>query len=308
MFVVTYRKIFFGLSAFLVIVSLALLMIFNIQLSIDFTGGSVLEISYPQNRPAQAVVEQAVASTGVTSATIRQIGDQGFLIKTQSISNETKTSIIEALRSQTQDTLVEERFNTVGPTLGQKLMTQSIVAMLLVLIGITLYVSYAFRHVSKPVSSWKYGFVTIIALIHDIIITVGAFVILGQLYGTEVNTLFVTALLVILGYSVNDSIVVLDRVRENLAHQTEKDRVKDFDQTVGRSLKETIGRSLNTSFTTVLSLVALVMFGGEATRDFSLALIVGITVGTYSSIFLASPLLVSFFEHQKKQKKHVAEA
>lgn len=307
MFVITQRKIFFGVSTGLVAVSLALLMIFNIPLGIDFTGGSVLEISYTENRPEQSTVEQALVSAGITGSTVRQIGDQGFLIKTQVISNETKNSFVETLRQQTQHTLVEERFTTVGPTLGRDLMIQSIVAILLVLVAITLYVSYAFRHVSKPVSSWKYGFVTIIALLHDSIITIGAFVILGQLYGTEVNTLFVTALLVILGYSVNDSIVVLDRVRENLAQQNEKDRIKDFVQTVGRSLQETIGRSLNTSLTTVLSLIALAVFGGEVTRDFALALIVGIIVGTYSSIFLASPLLVSFFEHQKKQKAQTEE-
>lgn len=301
MFAVTYRKIFFGLSIALVGASLVLLAVFNIRLGIDFTGGSVLEIAYSGQRPEQAVVEQVLRDASIANATVRQTGDKGFLIKAQSMSNDTKMAVLSSLQKQTTDTITEQRFNTVGPTLGKELMTQSIIAIIMVLIGITLYVSYAFRHVSKPVSSWKYGFVTIIALIHDIIITVGAFVVLGMIYGTEVNTLFVTALLVILGYSVNDSIVVLDRVRENLAQQTEKDRVKDFEATVGRSLKETIGRSLNTSLTTVLSLIALVLFGAEATRDFSLALIVGIAVGTYSSIFLASPLLVSFFNHQQKK-------
>jgi preprotein translocase subunit SecF len=173
----------------------------------------------------------------------------------------------------------------------------------MVLLVIVLYVAYVFRKVTKPVSSWKYGFATIIALAHDITVTLGVFALLGATMGTEIDTLFVTALLVILGYSVNDSIVVLDRVRENLAAQEEQERGHQFVATVGRSISETLGRSFNTSFTTLLALLALAVFGAEATRTFAIVLLVGIGFGTYSSICIASAILVSFFEAQKKQAR-----
>jgi preprotein translocase SecF subunit len=200
-----------------------------------------------------------------------------------------------------QHELVEERFNTVGPTLGQELATKAVVALILVVLAIILYVAYVFRQVSKPVSSWKYGLTAIVALVHDVVIALGTFALLGYMFGTEVDTLFVTALLVILGYSVNDSIVVLDRVRENLKDVNEKARKKEFDQIVGRSLKESLARSINTSITTLLALVALFIFGGDTTKDFALALIVGVVAGAYSSIFVAAPLLTTFLKIQKEK-------
>jgi len=183
---------------------------------------------------------------------------------------------------------VEElRFDSVGPTIGQELKSRSISAMIIVIVAIVLYIAWTFRKVSKPVASWKYGISAIIALFHDVIITMGVFSILGEFYGVEINTAFVAAILTVLGYSVNDTIVVFDRVRENLPKSDE-----DFEGTVNLSVNQTIKRSINTSLTTLIVLLSILFFGGTTIQDFVLALSIGVFVGTYSSIFLASPILV----------------
>ncbi|MBA3046872.1 protein translocase subunit SecF, partial [Candidatus Falkowbacteria bacterium] len=164
---------------------------------------------------------------------------------------------------------------------------KSVLAIIIVLIAIVLYIAWTFRKVSKPVASWKYGLAAIIALFHDVIITVGIFAVLGKFFGVEINTAFVAAILTVLGYSVNDTIVVFDRVRENLPKSEE-----DFEGTINTSVNQTITRSINTSITTLLVLLSIVFFGGATIRDFILALSIGVFVGTYSSIFLASPILV----------------
>jgi preprotein translocase subunit SecF len=196
--------------------------------------------------------------------------------------------------------ITETEFNSVGPVLGAEAARKAIVSILLVIAAIVLFIAYAFRKVSEPVSSWKYGLTAIIALVHNIIIPIGLFAILGHFKGYEVDTLFVTALLVVLGFSVHDNIVVFDRVRENLHTSGTK---KSFDQVVGDSISQTFTRSVNTSLTTLLALVVLYFVGGAATQHFSLALIVGIAAGTYSSIFIGSPLLVTL---QKMQVKKAA--
>lgn len=302
MFAVTHRKIWYTFSGILMATALVLVVAVGLRPSIDFTGGSLLEVSYPAGRPAQTDIEATLASFDLGNSSVRYTGENGVLIKMPTIEHEVKEEVLAQL-SVDGTAVLEERFTTVGPTLGHELVTKSGVALLLVILAIVFYVAYVFRHVSKPVSSWRYGFAAIVALAHDIVITLGVFALLGMVAGTEVDTLFVTALLVILGYSVNDSIVVLDRVRENLAQQPEQERGHQFAATVGRSVTETLGRSINTALTTVLALVALAVFGGDATREFAIALIVGIVAGTYSSIFIASPLLVTWFERQKQVAK-----
>lgn len=190
------------------------------------------------------------------------------------------------------------RQNTIGPIAGAELQSKAMKAIAVVVLMIVLFVTFAFRRVSKPVSSWKYGFATIIALAHDVILPAGVFVFLGKIAGVEIDLLFVTGLLAILGYSVHDTIVVFDRVRENLRDW----KGEDFESVVGRSVSQTFGRSINTSLTILITLVALYIFGSGATKDFSLLLIVGLIAGTYSSIFIASPLLVTFFKQQKNSK------
>jgi preprotein translocase subunit SecF len=191
-----------------------------------------------------------------------------------------------------------KRFDSVGPVLGKELQGKAIWSIILVLIAIVLFITFAFRHVSRPVSSWKYGVVAIIALLHDVIVPAGAFAFLGRNGGYELDALFITALLVILGFSIHDTIVVFDRTRENL--RLGSNSKKDFEQIVGESVSQTIARSINTSLTTLLALLALYIFGPVATKTFALALIIGIAIGTYSSIFIGSPLLVTLQKWQKK--------
>lgn len=304
MFAINHKKEFYILAIILTVIALGSIFGFGLKQGIDFTGGSVLEVSFPEQKPSQEQVESVVREFNTGNFLVRSSGDNGYLIKTATIDDATKKAIENGLSQNGQFKLAEEKFITVGPTLGEELTSSALISVLLVLLAITLYVAYVFRGVSKPVSSWKYGFVTIIALFHDVILTIGFFAILGKFFGVEIDALFVTAILVVLGYSVNDSIVVLDRVREKLKNTKEELRQSQFVELVGKSLRETVARSLNTTITTLLSLIALYFFGGEATKNFALALIVGITAGAYSSIFVAPQLLVTFFERGKKNLKN----
>jgi len=299
MFVIKYKKIFFGISTLLVLVSLVSIFSHGLKFGVDFTGGSILEVSYTGDFPQKIQVEDAVKESGIEQVSVRQAGDSGYIIKTEIIDEIVKEEISNKLGTLSEGFNLD-RFNTVGPTLGNELKSRAILALVVLVFAIVLFIAYTFREVSKPVSSWKYGMVAVIALVHDVIITLGFFSIIGAFYGVEIDTLFVTALLVILGYSINDTIVVLDRVRENLRDIEDDIREQKFDNILGQSLKETFTRSINTSITTLLALGALLVFGGIATQNFALALIVGIIVGSYSSLFLATPLLISFKNRKEK--------
>lgn len=289
MFVVTYRKIFYALSAIIVFGSIALVGVYGLTYSIDFTGGSMIEIEYKDTRPTRDEVLSVLAPFKLGES-IRETGDKGFIIRSKTISETERAEIQKALKGAEF-----KRFDSIGPVLGREAAQSAYVSIALVIIVIVLFIAYAFRHVSQPISSWKYGLVAIVALLHDVIVPVGVFALLGY----EIDTLFVTALLVILGFSIHDTIVVFDRVRENLKNNDKQ----PFEKIVGNSISQTMARSINTSFTTLLALVALYIYGGEATHHFSLALIVGIVAGTYSSIFLGSPLLVTIEKWQNRKRK-----
>ncbi|MEK7207922.1 MAG: protein translocase subunit SecF [Patescibacteria group bacterium] len=287
MFIVQHRKLFYAVSGLLVAASLAALLIWGLNLGIDFEGGSILEISYAESRLEKAAVEETLAPLGV-SASVRPTGEKGYIIRMRDVTEGERQSVSEALSGATV-----ERFNSVGPILGREAAGKSILSISLVILAIILFIAFAFRKVSEPVSSWKYGVLAIVALIHDILVPTGVFAVLGRFAGVEVDTLFVTALLVILGFSVHDTIVVFDRVRENLRISREARDRKDFAAIVGESIQQTFVRSINTSLTTVLALLVLYFAGPEVTKHFSLALLIGIIAGTYSSIFIGSPLLVT---------------
>lgn len=296
MFVVTYRKLFYALSAIIIAVSLFSIYKWGLNPGIDFKGGSILEVEYTGTRPEQAKLITAIAPLNL-DASVRSTGENGYIIRMRDITTEEKVSLSNAIG--VFGTSTEKRFDSVGPLLGTEALRKSLASVVLVIIAIVLFIAFAFRHVSEPISSWKYGIIAVIALIHDVIVPTGAFAILGHYKGYEVDTLFVTALLVVLGFSVHDTIVVFDRVRENLKNASAK---KPFDEIVGESISQTLTRSINTSLTTLLSLLVLYFVGGESTQQFSLALIIGIVAGTYSSIFLGSPLLVTVWKWQKNKK------
>ncbi len=303
MFIVRNRNYFYAISGALVLASIVLLATIGLRFGIDFTGGSLLEVEYTVGLPAVTDIYAILEDIGIEGSSVRPTGESGFIIRTPFLSQEDYSTLKTALRSDTDWQYVEKRFDSIGPTIGTELQSKSIWAIILVLVVITLFIAFAFRKVSKPVSSWKYGLVSLVALAHDVIIPVGAFVLLGYFFGAEVDTLFVTALLVVLGFSIHDTIVVFDRVRENLKVNMEKNLKQPFDEIVGKSVMQTMARSINTSLTTVLALIGLYFFGPEVIRYFVLALIIGIIAGTYSSIFLGSPLLVTLEKLQKPEQE-----
>jgi len=301
MWIVKHRKVFYTLSIIITIVSIAALLVWGLKFGIDFKGGSLLEVEYANGAPAQADVIEVLEEAGIEGVSVRPTGESGYIIRTPFLSQDEYDQVKVVLAHGGQWPFEEKRFDSIGPVIGEELQTKSVWAIVAVLVAIALFIMFAFRKVSKPVSSWKYGLITLIALAHDVIFPLGAFAVLGHFARAEVDTLFVTAILVILGFSVHDSIVVFDRVRENLHKNQEKNLKEPFEEVVGRSVNQTLSRSINTSLTTVLALVALYIFGPEITRYFVLTLIIGIVAGTYSSIFIGSPLLVSAEKMQKPE-------
>ncbi len=292
MFVIKYKKIFFLISMIAVLASVFSVIYFGLNFGIDFRGGSLLEVSFVGETPSFDELRLALRERNIGEFSLRSSDHGSFILRTPPIDEKGKEVLLEAMSLGGRFEAVEERFNFVGPIVGEELKKKAWIAIGLSLIAIILFIAFSFRTVSKPVSSWIYGLVAILALAHDIIIPVGIFAVMGFLIGAEVDALFVMALLAILGYSINDTIIVFDRVRENLRKNQELHTKENFGETVGRSLGQTFVRSINTSLTTFLVLVMLYFIGGEVTRNFALVLMVGVIAGTYSSIFLASPLLV----------------
>ncbi len=299
MFVVTYRKIFYILSIAIFVVSIAALAVWGLKPGIDFKGGSLFEVTYPDGRPEKAEVEKALAPLEV-DASVRPTGENGYIIRMKDLTEQEQTAVRAAVSENGAQKIVEERFDVVGPLLGKEAVGKSFVAIILVILCIVIFITFAFRKVSEPVASWKYGIITIVALLHDVLVPAGVFAILGHFAGYEVDTLFVTALLVVLGFSVHDTIVVFDRVRENLRISHEVRDRKTFETIVGDSIRQTFVRSINTSLTTVIALIVLYVIGPEVTQHFSLALLIGIVAGTYSSVLIGSPLLVTAEKWQNK--------
>lgn len=291
MFIVKYRKIFYILSALLILGSIFSIYSFGLKQGVDFAGGSLLSINFEGKVPTQDEVYQALVLLNLKDASLRS-SDNGFIVRLREISQPEKDAIMNSLTNLGYQP-IEKTFSSVGPILGKEALQKSWISIALVILVIVCFIAFAFRKVSKPISSWTYGLVAIFALLHDVLVPTGVFALLGYLYGFEIDTLFITALLVILGFSIHDTIVVFDRVRENLAHNEEYNEKKDFETIVGESISQTLIRSLNTSLTTLLAIVALYVWGPETVKNFSLTLIIGITVGTYSSIFIGSPLLVT---------------
>ena len=308
MFIVNNRKFFFVLSGLLVAGSVAAMVIFGFNFGIDFKGGSLLEVSYapqkiddivlPQSgRPSSEKIKANLDNLGLGTYVLTPSGDSNYILKTRDITPDEKTLVMSAFQLDPANPAKEEKFNSLGPVVGSQLKNKAMTAIALVILAIVLFITFAFRKVSFPVASWKYGLATIVALAHDVIIPTGVFVTWIHFHGGEIDLLFVTALLAILGYSVHDTIVVFDRVRENLKVG---DRKEPFVETVGKSVSQTMGRSINTSLTIFIALASLYFLGGETTRDFAFVLLVGVIAGTYSSIFVASPLLVTLKNLQDK--------
>ncbi len=286
--IIDTTKYWVGISIVLCTASIVLWLVWGLNLGIDFTGGTAMQVHFPtaEQRPTVEEMRETLIDLGFGEAHVQTAGESDLTMKLQQVTNEQRQQILDAY---TDRGVTETQFVSVGPSLGSELKRKSTVAIILVLLAIIAYISYAFRKVSNgPVPSWVFGVAAIVALFHDIFIPIGVFTVLGQVWDVQVDALFVTALLTVLGFSVHDTIVVFDRIREGL-----KDRAKkSFREIINSSVNSTLTRSINTSLCTLIVMFALYFFGGESIRYFVLTLIIGIISGTYSSIFIASPLLL----------------
>lgn len=294
MFIIKYKKIFFALAIILVGGSIVTMAIKGFKVGVDFTGGSVLEVAYDV-RPSTEIIKGHILPLR-PDAQIQEVGTDDLMVRTEPIDQATKDTVLAAL-SFDGSHATEKRFNTIGPSVGKELRSKATLSVIIVSLAIILFIAFAFRKITKPISSWVYGLIAIVVLVHDVVIPAGFF----AFFGLQVDTLFVVGLLTILGVSINDTIVVFDRIRENLATNETKHIKEDFAHTVGKSINQTFVRSLMTSVTVLIALGALYLFGPEATRNLSIAMFLGMFFGTYSSIFLASPLLVVWNDYKMKK-------
>src|SRR3989339_129048 len=285
-----YSAVYYAISGILIIASIVSLFMFGLKFGIEFTGGSNMEISFTETRPSNETIQNALKSFSLGEIIVKPTGQSEAILQFKGVDETTHQKILAELNKLSPAS--EKSFQYIGPSIGQELRNKTELAIALALLAITLYIAFAFRKVSRPVSSWKYGVASLIALFHDMLIPVGVFSILGRLYNVEITIPIIAALLTVLGFSVHDTIVIFDRIRENILRQG----MGQFEETVNWSLNQTLGRSLSTVFSTLIVLIAIFFFGGETLKYFSLALIIGITSGAYSSIFIASPLLVSWYK------------
>jgi preprotein translocase subunit SecF len=285
-------KVFLTLSALLVLASAVLLFVPGPQISIEFTGGTLMEIRLPQGKTkddlSRSLDSSAAKNPKVGNASIAQTRTETYFIRTGNLTNEEHLALLANLK-QSLGPLEELQFTTIGPTVGQTLKRRAVYALAIATVAIVLYLALAFRKVPRKLSPWRFGIIAVIALLHDVLITVGIFTILSHYTTFQVDTLFVTALLSIMGYSVNDTIVIFDRIRDNLYQEG---KVQNFAELAERSLKQVLTRTINTGIGALIMLIALFFLGSESIRWFILTLIIGTVIGTYSSFFIATPLLI----------------
>lgn len=288
--IISKRKTWFTISGILVVLAIIFLIAFRLNLGIDFAGGTLIEIELKKAKTDHTEIEQLIKDSDLDlkSVQAQKIGQDQYLIKTDSISQE-QHQLLKTILNDKFENFKENKFENVGPTVGRDLQRKAIWAVIMAALGIILYIWYAFRHLPQDVSSFQFGLAAIVALLHDVIIVVGLFAILGHfLPSVMVGSYFIVALLTVMGFSVHDTIVVFDRLRENLLKQGSK----NFEKTANDSINQTIIRSINVSLTLLIVLLTLYFLGGGSVQNFILALVVGIVIGTYSSIFVAAPLVV----------------
>jgi len=289
-----YSKIYYVFSGILIATAIASLFVYGLKFGIEFTGGSLMEIEFKDARSSNEEIQGSLTGFNLGEIIIQPTDQKGMLLKFKEINEATHQQIIAKLQESSK--LEEKSFEVIGPVIGQELKAKTETAILITLLAITLYITFAFRKVSRPVSSWKYGFAALIGLFHNIIIPLGVFAVLGKLYNIEITIPIIAALLTILGFSVHDTIVIFDRTRENILRRG----TQLFNETVDSSLNQTLSRSISTVLTVLIVLFAIYFFGGQSLKYFALTLIIGISFGAYSSIFIASSLLVTWWKKEKK--------
>lgn len=296
--IIQKRKVFFALSGLFVATSIVFLAMWGLKPGIDFTGGVLMEVKFEGNLPSNDEIKKPLEEFGLGSLTVQPSEENTALVRFSSDSDSANEQVQQKIKETFEGASIE-RVEFISSTVSDELKKKAFSAVFFAIAGIAIYIAWAFRKIRYPIESWKYGVAAVIALAHDTIITIGVFSYLGRFHGIEVNIPFIAALLTILGYSVNDTIVVFDRIRENLNRTGSK---QDFENTINNSIVETFGRSINTSLTVVIVLLAIFFFGGVSIKYFALAMLIGIVFGTYSSIFVASALLVEIWKRRKAGK------
>ncbi len=285
-------KIMFVISLMFFVASVVALSLYGLNFGVDFKGGSVIEIEFTKDRPSIDELHNLLSEQPDLKGkeiSVNESGDRGMIVRTEDLSEESHQRVISSIVSKYREQDVQEkRFESVGPTVGRELRNKSLVAIAIVLVAILAYITFVFRKLSRTLSLWAMNSATLVGLLHDIVIPLGVFAILGRFYNVQISAVFVAAILTILGYTISDKVVIFDRVRENIVRGSRE----DLAAIVHKSVMQTLVRSINNTLTVILSSAAIYLFGGESIRYFALALILGIFLGAYSSIFVASPLLV----------------
>ena len=289
-----YRKIYFLISGVLILTSIIALVVFGLKTGIDFTGGSILEIEYKEERPSNSEIREKLAELDLGSFYLQPTREQGVILRMKDIPEDIHEEILLKI-GKNEGKIEERRFESIGPAIGEELKGKTKIVIGLALLSIVIYIALAFRRIQRPLRSWQYGIASIVSLFHDVLIILGVFAVLGQFYGVEISIPVITALLAVLGYSINNTVVVFDRIRENLFR-----RGGSFEEVVDESLNQTLTRQINTSLTTLFVVGAIFFFGGATLKYCALVLILGIIAGTYSSFFLSSPLLVAWLKWRQK--------
>ncbi len=290
-----YRLIYFIFSGILIAASAAAIVAYGLKPGIDFTGGSILEVRYTQERPSNQEVRGKLSGVDLGSFDVQQAGEKGVILRMKYVNEDIHNEILQKL-GKSEGKIEEVSFESIGPTIGKELRGKTNIVVLLSLLSMLVYIALAFRKVRRPVKSWQYGVVSVIALFHDVLIPLGVFAVLGKFYGIEITIPVITALITVVGYSINNVIVVFDRIRENIFRGAQS-----FEEVVDKSLSQTLSRQVNTSLTVLFVVLAVFFFGGETLKYFALAMILGVVAGVYSSFFIAGPLLVSWLKWRQKQ-------
>ena len=298
MFIVNHRGFFFWLTGLILTAAIGAIVFWGLPLGIDFTGGSLLQASYQNETPPLAEIQKQVDALALGFVSVRAFGENGISIRSRTLAQAEHDAVFSAIFMSAPAT--EIAYTSVGPALGSQFTNKALWAIFAVMLVIVLYIAFAFRKVSRPVPSWGYGLTVVAMLAIDIIVPAGFFAAYARFTGAEVDSLFVVALLALLGYCVNDVIVIFDRIREHLSRNEKLNFIESFETTIGKSINETMTRSINTSLTVALALLALIFLGAPATRNFALIMLVGVLAGTFSSICRSAPLLIPLARWLKK--------
>jgi preprotein translocase subunit SecF len=283
---IKYKNIFLALTALAIVGCVAVIAVYGLQPSIEFTGGSILELQYTGTVPSSDAIKNSIKDLNLKDVSVYTVGTDGISLRTETLSQDTHAKLLDDLKKT--GTVEEKSFETIGPVVGNEIKSRTQLLVVVSLLAMLVYIAIAFKNVPGPVSSWKYGLASFVILAHDVLVPLGVFAIMGKIYGAQITVPVITALLTVVGYAINNVIVVYDRIRENLT----RDRKATFEEIANRAINQTLSRQINTSLATLLPVFAIYFWGGDTLKYFALALILGIVTGTYSSIFLASQILV----------------